>query len=564
MTSPIGSPRRWRVIAVALLALGSAQIDAAPAPLPPVPAIARDGQVLSDLLQGEFQWQSGASRQAALDYLQAAQDSSDPAVAQRAAGIALTAHEDALAERALTRWRQLDPASPDLANAVAVLALRKGDRRGASRLLQAMVAAGGNGWKRALIVLATAPDSPASAQVAEDLRASGHWPNQFDAWLAFGDVVRRLGDVDLARRVVGDIVRRFPQQPRAWLLESARLDESGEHAAAKQAIAHALALAGSDDKIRDQAAAAYGLIGESKLAAATLAQGPQNDDNYRSRAAWLAKADDAPALAALYAEVKAHTIDADPARGLLLGQLAEYLKRPDEALAWYRGVDDGAARAEARNRIAIVLESRGDLDGALKQLRDTQRDATDNAQAQADSYRIEAELLVKHGRKADGLATYDRGLAFFDGDPGLLYGRALLLVDLDRIADAEADLRAVIAADPDNAEALNALGYTLADRTDRYAEAQVLIEKALHLQPDSPAFLDSLGWVQHRLGRDVESLRNLRRAWALLKDPEIAAHLGELLWLRGDKDGARAVWKEGIALDKDNRALRHMMQTYRP
>ena len=115
-----------------------------------------------------------------------------------------------------------------------------------------------------------------------------------------------------------------------------------------------------------------------------------------------------------------------------------------------------------------------------------------------------------------------------------------------------------------NAEALNALGYTLADRTDRYAEAQVLIEKALRLQPDSPAFLDSLGWVQHRLGRDVEALRNLRRAFSLLKDPEIAAHLGEVMWLHGDKDGARAVWKEGLALDKDNRALRRVVQTYRP
>lgn len=533
-------------------------------PLPASPATARAGDTLADILRGEFEVQSGANRQAALDYLRAAQESTDPAVAQRAAGIALLAHEDALAERAVTRWRQLAPASPDLANVVAVLALRKGDDADASRLLLAMVAATADGWKRALIVLATAPDSPASAKVAEQLRGSGHWPNRFDAWLAFGDVVRRLGDVDLARRVVGDIVRRFPQQPRAWLLESARLDENGEHAAAMQAIAHALTLAGDDVAIRKQAAAAYDLIGESKRAAATLGEGPQDDDSYRSRAAWLAKADDAAGLAALYAEVKAHTATPDSTRGLLLGQLAEYLKRPDEALAWYRGVDDGAARGEARNRIAIVLEGRGDLAGALTVLRGAHREVTDNADAQVDSYRIEAELLVKHGRKAEGLAAYDRGLAFFDGDPGLLYGRALLLEDLDRVADAEADLRAIIAADPNNAEALNALGYTLADRTDRYAEAQVLIEKALRLQPDSPAFLDSLGWVQHRLGRNVESMRNLRRAWALLKDPEIAAHLGELLWQAGDKDGARAVWKQGLALDKENRALQRVVQLYHP
>ncbi|MBS0213425.1 MAG: hypothetical protein JSR26_09660 [Proteobacteria bacterium] len=540
----------------------SAAATSAPVALPPSPTVQQAGDVLGDLLKGEFQVQSGASRSAAQDYLQAALISSDPAVAQRAAAIALLAHEDALAARAVARWRQLAPRSDDLAGVEALLALRRGDRAAASAGLLAMLDRGD--WQRVLRTLMSATDSPTSAPVANDLLQRGHWPANFEAWLAFGDVARRLGDPQLGKLVISSVLLRYPNEPRGYLLAALQLGESGDVANAHVAIAHALELSGGDAKLRDQAAAAYAQIGDLRMAAQTQAHGAQTDDTYATRAAWLARADDKPALAALYAEVKTHAAAPDSERGLLLGQLAEYLQRPDEALAWYRGVADGNARDDASNRIAIVLEGKGDLAGALDMLRTQRRDASDNPDAQIDSYRIEAELLAKHDRKPEALAAYDRGLAFFDGDPGLLYGRALLLEDMDRIPEAEADLRAIIAADPNNAEALNALGYTLADRTERYAEAQALIEKALRLKPDSPAFLDSLGWVQHRLGRDAESLRNLRRAFSLLKDPEIAAHLGEVLWLHGDKDGARAVWKQGLALDKDNRAMQRVEKTYHP
>ncbi|HTA65383.1 MAG TPA: hypothetical protein VK753_07755, partial [Xanthomonadaceae bacterium] len=525
---------------------------------------ATSSDVLATTLQGEFALQGGEDRQAAAKYLQAASGSSDPALAKRAAEIALIVHEDALAERSLARWRQLDPKSDDLAADTALLALRKGDRAGARSDLLAMLNAGGDGWKRVIGVLASATDKPTSTLVADDLFAQGHWPADIDAWLAFGELSRRLGDPALTQRVVGDVVRRFPREPRAWLLESARLSEHGDRAAAIQAVDHALSLGGGDAHVRDLAAAAYVQLDDLKTAAATMAKGTQDDTSYIARAAYLAKAEDSAGLAALYAEVKTQSSTHDDERSLLLGQLAEYLKRYDEALAWYRGVTDGAAHDDAQNRVAIVLEARGDLAGALAILRAQHSDATSSMDAQVDSFRIEAEFLARHARKDEALAAFDRGLAFFDGDQDLLYGRALLLEDMDRVAEAEADLRVIVTADPTNADALNALGYTLADRTDRYAEAQALIEKALQLQPDSPAFLDSLGWVQHRLGRDVEALHNLRRAFALLKDPEIAAHLGEVLWLGGDKDGARAVWKQGIALDKDNRAMQRMMQTYKP
>ena len=519
---------------------------------------------LGPALQGEFALQSGDGASAAQEYLEAAQKSDDPALAQRATEVALVAHEYVLATRALARWRQLDPNSDDLASADAVLALRKGERANARRDLLAMLGAHGEGWKRVIRILSLATDSATSAKVANDLLEQGHWPQDIPAWLAFGALSQRLGDPALTRRIVGDVVRRFPTDPHVWLLESERLREQGDPAAARHAVEHALVLDAGDANVRSAAAAELALLKDRKAAAAVLAKGPQDNGSYIARAAYLAEADDSDGLARLYAEVKMQVAAPDAARRLLLGQLAEYLKRDDDALSWYRGLTSGAQHDQAQNRIAIVLDTRGDLNGALRALRDLQHDDGADGDAQRDSFQIEADLLARHQRKDDALATYGRGLAIFEGEPGLMYGRALLLEGMDRVAEAEADLRSIVELQPNNAEALNALGYTLADRTQRYAEAQVLIERALRLQPDSPAILDSLGWVQHRLGRDAEALRNLRRAFALQKDAEIAAHLGEVLWLGGDRNAARAVWKQGVAIDKDNRALQGVMQTYHP
>jgi tetratricopeptide (TPR) repeat protein len=527
-------------------------------------AVPATQDVLSQVLQGEFAFQNDDNVLAATKYLEAAQKLSDPGLAKRATEIALLAHEDGLATRSIARWRQLDPGSDDLASSEALLALREGDRLTARRKLLAILATGGEGWKRAIRTLASATDVPTAALVANDLFEQGHWPSSIDAWLAFGELSRRLGDPALTQRIVGSVVSRFPNEPRTWLLESARLQERGDKVAARKALDHALSFGTEDANVRTLAAADYARLGDMKTGAAVLAKGPQDTKSFIARAAYLAQSDDNPALAALYTEVKSQSGTPDAERQLLLGQLAEYLKRNDEALAWYRGVPRGISWPDAQNRIAIVLESGGNLEGALDVLRSQQRDTGTDGNSQPDSFRIEAELLAKHDRKTEALVAYGRGLAFFDGDQDLLYGRAMLLADMDRVKEAEADLRVIVTADPNNADALNALGYTLADRTDRYAEAQVLIEKALRLQPDSPAFLDSLGWVQHHLGRDAEALRNLRRAFSLQKDPEIAAHLGEVLWLGGDKDGARSVWKEGMAVDKDNRALNRVMQTYGP
>ena len=145
-------------------------------------------------------------------------------------------------------------------------------------------------------------------------------------------------------------------------------------------------------------------------------------------------------------------------------------------------------------------------------------------------------------------------------DNALLYARGLAWERRDRIDRAEADLRKILVTDAENVAALNALGYTLADRTTRYQEALELIDRARVAEPDEAAIIDSYGWVLYRLGRNAEALVELRRAFTLQKDPEIAAHIAEVLWVIGKQDEARKFFEEARKLDPDNRSLQRALE----
>jgi tetratricopeptide (TPR) repeat protein len=159
---------------------------------------------------------------------------------------------------------------------------------------------------------------------------------------------------------------------------------------------------------------------------------------------------------------------------------------------------------------------------------------------------------------------YSRALQQKRDDTLLLYARGLMAEKVDRLDMTEADLLKVISKEPDNADALNALGYTLADRTARYKEAQEYIKRAAALVPDDPAILDSLGWVSYRLGEMDEAIKWLSKAFEKLQDAEIAAHYGEVLWHNNQKDKAREIWNKGKALNAKNPVLLETLNRLNP
>ena len=201
------------------------------------------------------------------------------------------------------------------------------------------------------------------------------------------------------------------------------------------------------------------------------------------------------------AEVEADKSERSGKRLFLLGQIAELLGKDKQAKSWYEQVPGHDERwLDAGMRVVVLTDQQGDGVAALKKIHELRLAAGSDSRETVDLYLLEAELLMRKPRKQDAIEVYSRGLEQLPDEPRLLYARAMLAIDMDDIVGGERDLRTVLATDPENAEALNALGYTLADRTDRAVEANELIEKAIKLKPDEAAIIDSYGWAQYRLG----------------------------------------------------------------
>ncbi|MEJ7746773.1 MAG: tetratricopeptide repeat protein [Luteimonas sp.] len=524
------------------------------------------GDALEPVMAGEFALQNGQLDDAARWYLDAARTSGDAGLAERATRIALLANDDTRAAEGMKLWRARAPQSLAMRAAEATLALRRGDERLASRELESLARdRDPAGWRHALIALGNGGKAPKfSARLLAKLVENNAIPNDLQAWLAFGGLAQRLDEAQLSERMVAEVVKRFPGEPRVALLRASQLREAGKIDEARTVLVALQPQAERDADIRLAIAAEYDALGDAAAAAAVLARGQQDEQSYSLRASLLARAEDNVALGKLYDELRKDAVATDPQRRLLLGQTAEFLKRYPEALEWYRGVPGGPQRWTARLRAANVLHELKRGAEAYAEVRKLQTEASASEDARRDAYLLEAELRTKDKDDAGELDAYARGLAAYPDDGALLYARALAWERRDNIGRAEADFRKILVAEPDNVAALNALGYTLADRTTRFGEALELIDRARVAEPGSAAIIDSYGWVLYRLGRNKEALIELRRAFALQKDPEIAAHLGEVLWISGNKDEARKYFEEARKLDPENRALKRALAKFSP
>jgi tetratricopeptide (TPR) repeat protein len=512
-------------------------------------------------IQGEFALQTGDADGAARDYLAAALASNDPELAEHAVRIALAANNMAVTNAALARWRQLAPDSPALGGVAIHVDLLQGRQAPALAEAQRMLKQP-NGWRSLVPPLADSRNDHGDAArgLIRALLEHDLLPRQVDAWLAFAGLARRLDDTGLSNDIETRLIAQFPDDPRAQLIGVEHLRDHGDITAARVALDRILTSDKMPPDVRNALAGELAVLGDTKAAARALAQGPQDDASYAQRASWLSDADDKAGLAALYSEIKATS--ASPARQLLLGELAEMQSRWLEAEQWYRGIAASPFHEQAQLRLPSVLEKQGHMDAAVALLRGLQAQVDGDGENRRDAYLQEAELWTRRKDDKQVMATYARGFTAFPEDALLLYGRGLYQQGQGRIDAALADLKRIIDRDGDNAEALNAYGYTLAESGQRYAEALPYIEKSNRLKPNSAATIDSLGWVELKLGDRDKALSLLRQAWSLQKDPEIAAHLGEALWLSGDQAGARKIWQAGLAIDAENRPLQAVMRKY--
>lgn len=244
-----------------------------------------------------------------------------------------------------------------------------------------------------------------------------------------------------------------------------------------------------------------------------------------------------------------------------LGQVMEARKNEAAAIDYYGQVGLSEPFLNARNRQAMLLARAGKLDEARQVLQQT---ATMHPTERVALGQSEAQLLRDAKRYAEALEVLERLLKINPGNAELLYDSALVADRLDKVALVEERLRQVIALQPENAHAYNALGYTFAERNMRLDEARELVARALALLPDDAFIIDSMGWVLYRQGDLAGALIQLQKAYGLRQDPEIAAHMGEVLWALGRQDEARRVLREAARKDPDNEALAATVKKFQP
>lgn len=242
-----------------------------------------------------------------------------------------------------------------------------------------------------------------------------------------------------------------------------------------------------------------------------------------------------------------------------LGSIADKNDKIPQAISEYKMVGPGREFLAAQVRIAALLADQDRLDDARAHL-ENQR--ANNPERYNRLVMIEGQLLSERGHEAEFFELLEMVIKKQPENVELLYFRAMTGQSLGRLDVLERDLLRVIDIDPGNADAMNALGYTLADQTDRHDEALVLIERALEIKPNEAAFIDSLGWVQYRLENYKDAVTNLRKALSLFDNDEVAAHLGEVLWVSGEQQEARNVWQKALDARPDSDILKRVIKRF--
>ena len=447
-------------------------------------------------------------------------------------------------------------------------------------------------WKALLVLRVNAGDSAGALQAIDSLMKAAE-TQQSDGFIQVAAVVAEGNNKELGLKLLKSLAERHASDPRAhYALAIAHFGQK-DHAAAEESLREALTLKKDDPKIWILLARILDVrkrTDESeKLLRQGVAQLPDNDLLRLSYAEHLViheKYEQAykefkllhealpendeitQALGSLAIELH-HWSDAreiwskmQDKRGrkdralYFLGQIEEGSGAAEKALEYYNKVG-GVLRTDAKIRSAQLLAKQGDLPKALKMITTARLSAMEDA---VRLYLVESDLLSDANRGMQAMGLLDKALAEHPQQVDLLYARGMLGDDMGSLQILERDMRAIIKIDPENAQALNALGYTLTVYADRLHEAHELIKKAYALMPESAAILDSMGWIEFRLGNLDEAEKYLRMAADRDDDGEIMAHLGEVLWVKGEREEAQKIWRDALLKEPESEHLLDAMK----
>ena len=578
---------------------------------------AMDGELFYQLLIAEIQANSGDAGTAYQIYLELAKRHQSSQLYQRAVTIALKAHAGEQALTAAKAWRQAMPQSREACEYTTQILLALDRTADLAPHLRAMIQLSAAPQQPQVLLalprlLVRLTDKNAAAQVIDDatqpwrqspLELPEAWIASSEGWLLAKDNARALASLqraakikpdhtmvgllaaDLmpgspeaeqvilnqlkapdsaplvrlsyARRLAGlqrlpeaaqqldQLVQLQPNQPSAWLTLGAVRYELKQFDAADKALQKVLDLHGQTERPGAKPAAAPSKPKPTQPQAKASApdQGnagePVDDDELNAPSAPKGEVEQA---------------------NLMLSQIAEKQGKLETAIGWLQLADPQQTKMAVQNQRARLLARLGKLDQARAAIR-----AVPEAEQQdgVTKVQIEAQLLREANQTTEALKVLNAGMERFPTEPDIMYDLAMVCEKLKQFDRMESLLRRVMELNPEDPNAYNALGYSLADRNLRLDEARTLLEKALALRPADPFITDSLAWLEYRTGKTEDAIKLLRQASAARADAEIAAHLGEILWVTGQQDEARKIFKDALEREPNSDAIKSTLSRLR-
>lgn len=529
-----------------------------------LPNVNLSGEILYHLLSADiavYRQQFGLAAQL---YLQVAKETRDPRLAEQATRMALFSRSDKNALEAAQLWLELIPDSRSVREAIITAYIRNGDELGVQEHLEYLLAhhVGDDSQAFSLIIsmLQHEKDAQLTYKVMRQL-AENHADNA-EALYAFAYIATNARVLDVARKNIEQALALRPEWFKAMSLYARIIGLQGKTYEA------AVYIAGMLNEFPQA-------VGLRLIYARVLVENMQLDEalaQYLTLIEHNPKNDDALFVAGL---LSLQLNDLSQASRLLqqlleldrrlddvhyyLGQIAIFRDKIDLAIEHYTKVTKGEHFLDAQLGKVLLLARRGDLLLAqehLKKLRDHMPEDTSQISA------IEGRILEEDGQFAAAMRVFAAALQVNPDEKDLLYNQALLAEQMGLYEQAEKNLLRILAMEPDNISALNALGFSLADRGSRYQEAYGYIQRALELRPHSAAIIDSMGWVLYRLGRLDEALVYLRQSLDINQDQEVAAHLGEVLWMLGEQNAARSVWHQALDRAPEDENILNVMKRF--
>ncbi|MDT8398020.1 MAG: tetratricopeptide repeat protein [Pseudomonadales bacterium] len=523
--------------------------------------------VLTRVILAEMAGQRGLNQQALEEYSALARETRDLNIVKRAARISAFLRNNPVSIEMAELWLELEPDAPEAHQTLALQLIALNRYREAlshfTRLLELE-----RDVDFRLISGRTALDNDATLildGLISDFEALvQRFPDNESAQLSLAHLYQQNKQYQLAYERVRDLAKKMNDAPEVVILEVQLLEMLGEEAHAVRRLQQSLRNNPQHKQLRFLYARK--LVEEKKYQAAQTQFAlivEQNPDDY----------DMLYSLALISMEIQLYS-DArvylqtlvDNGQRLddahfYLAFLSEQDNQAEQAIEHYLQIKSGSNFLQAQRNLTELMIKAGRYPEARERLLSIRYT---NPDYNIPLLTMEASVLMDEGYTQESAKILDSAIAAFPNNVQLLFLRSVLNQELNHLDLMEHDLRKVIQLNPESPVAYNSLGYTLADRTTRYQEAYELIRRAIELAPNDPAIIDSLGWVQYRLGMLDEAQVNLERAFELFPDHEVAAHLGEVLWVKGEHSEANKIWRNALKLQPDSAPIKNAIQRLSP